>query len=295
VYYGILTSSDMNRISLIIRFVVASLSCLFLLSACEKEIKVELPAQTNSLVVEASVNNLLPTLNYVFITQTIDYFDPKIEAIGLGGAEVYITEGTIVGNDTVYDLRYQMFDKLLPESPDGIYLNPLLFGQSEKVYKLEIYYQGKTVKGVTQIPVRTNIDTVTVRFDGERDGKRKAFPTLTFFDPPEPSYYRMAYSINKNPILLGFGASDGIRLLNDDLINNKTREYNRFQPLSEGDTLNNYLCRIGRKEYLFWQSFGEANNNNGPFATPVQLRSTLSGAIGCFTGYAIDFNQRILR
>jgi hypothetical protein len=246
-------------------------------------------------VIEASVNNFLPTLNYVFISQTVDYFNPSIEAIGVAGAEVYITEGEIIGNDTVYSNRYQMFDKLLPESPDGIYLNPLLFGQSEKVYKLEIYYQGKTVKGITQIPVRTNIDTVTVRFDGERDGKRKAFPTLTFFDPPEPSYYRMAYSFNNYPILLGFGAADRIRLLNDDLINNKKREFNNYQSLSEGDTLNNYLCRIGRKEYLFWQSFGAANNNNGPFATPVQLRSTLSGAIGCFTGYSIEFKQKILR
>lgn len=285
----------MNSLIRIVSFLVASLACLFLFSACEKEIKVELPAQTNSLVVEASINNFLPTLNYVFISQTVDYFNPSIEAIGVNGAEVFITEGDIIGNDTVYDTRYQMFDKLLPESPDGIYLNPLLFGLSEKVYKLEIYYQGKTVKGVTQIPVRTNIDTVTVRFDGERDGKRRAYPTLTFFDPPAPSYYRMAYSFNNNPILLGFGAADRIRLLNDDLNNNKTREFSSYQPLSEGDTLNNYLCRIGRKEYLFWQSFGEANNNNGPFATPVQLRSTLSGAIGCFTGYSIDFRQKILR
>ena len=276
-------------------FMAFSLFCLFLFSACEKEIKVELPAQTNSLVVEASVNNLLPTLNYVFITQTINYFDPSLNAIGLNGAKVYITEGDIIGSDTIYNTKYQMFDKILPESPDGIYLNPFLLGQSEKVYKLEIYYQGKTVIGVTQIPVRTNIDTVSVRFDGERDGKRRAFPTLTFFDPPEPSYYRMAYTINRNPFLLGFGATDRIRLLNDDFINNKIREFNNFQPLSEGDTLNNYLCRVGRKEYLFWQSFGEANNNNGPFATPVQLRSTLSGAIGCFTGYSISFNQKILR
>lgn len=285
----------MKSLIRIFRFLAFSLSSLFLFSACEKEIKVELPAQTNALVVEASVNNFLPTLNYVFISQTVDYFNPNLGALGVNGAEVYITEGDIVGNDTIYNIRYQMFDKILPESPDGIYLNPLLFGQSEKVYKLEIYYQGQTVKGITQIPVRTNIDTVTVRFDGENDGKRRAFPSLTFFDPPEPSYYRMAYTFNRNPILLGFGATDRIRLLNDELVNNETRTFNNYQALSEGDTINNYLCRIGRKEYLFWQSFGSAINNGGPFATPVQLRSTLSGAIGCFTGYSIDFRQTVLR
>lgn len=279
----------------LIYLVASACFALFIFSSCEKEIKVELPAQTNSLVVEASVNNLLPTLNYVFITQTVDYFNPNIQAIGVTGAEVYITEGDIVGNDTVYGIRYRMFDKLLPEIPDGVYLNPLLFGQSRKVYKLEINYQGKTVTGSTQIPVRTPIDSVWFRFDGERDGKRRAYPTLSFFDPPEPSYYRMVYTFNNNPILLGFGAADRIRLLNDDLINNQKREFNNYQPLSEGDTINNYLCRIGRKEYLFWQSFNEANNNNGPFATPVQLRSTLSGAIGCFTGYSIDYERVILR
>lgn len=285
----------MKSLIRIIRLIAIGLGGIFLFSSCEKEIKVELPAQTNSLVVEASVNNLLPTLNYVFISQTVDYFNPNLDAIGLNGAEVYITEGDIVGNDTIYSIRYQMFDKILPESPDGIYLNPLLFGQSEKVYKLEIYYQGKTVTGITQIPARTNIDTVTVRFDGERDGRRRAFPTLSFFDPPEPSYYRVVNTANSNPFLLGFGDADRIRLLNDDLVNNQTREFNNYQALSEGDTLNSYLCRIGRKEYLFWQSFGSAINNEGPFATPVQLRSTINGAIGCFTGYSIDFDWMILR
>jgi len=286
----------MGNINRTIYLVIVSFSCLFLFSSCEKEIKVELPAQTNSLVVEASINDFLPTLNYVFISQTVDYFNPSIEAFGLTGAEVYITEGSVVGNDTVYsNIRFQLFDKLLPEAPEGLYLNPFLFGQPEKVYRLEIYYQGKMVRGITQIPAHTDIDTVLVRFDGERDGKRKAYPSLTFFDPLEPSYYRMAYTINRNPFLLGFGGADRIRLLTDDLINNKTREFNNYQPLSEGDTLNNYLCRIGRKEYLFWQSFNEANSNGGPFATPVQLRSTLNGAIGCFTGYSIDYRQKILR
>ena len=267
-----------------------------LLSSCEKEIKVDIPPQTNSLVVEASINDLLPTLNYVFITQTVDYFNPNIEALGLSGAEVFITEGSIEGTDTVFNgFRYQMFDKIIPQSPDGLYLNPFLFGQPEKIYKLEINYKGKTITGKTQIPAITNIDSVWFRFDGMLDGKRRAFPSLSFFDPPEPSYYRMAYSFNNNPILLGFGATDRIRLLNDDLINNKTREFNSYQSLTEGDTINNYLCRIGRKEFLFWQSFGQANNNAGPFATPVQLRSTLNGAIGCFTGYSIDYRQLILK
>jgi hypothetical protein len=46
---------------------------------------------------------------------------------------------------------------------------------------------------------------------------------------------------------------------------------------------------------LFWQSFGRADNNTGPFATPGAVNSNVNGAIGSFTGYALDFKQIILK
>ncbi len=288
--------NDKLKQNLFFRFKWLFFSLFVFLFSCEKKITIDLPKSEPSLVVEACINDRFPTLNYVFISQTVDYFNPDLSVLGITGAEVYITEGTIAGTDTLFDTKRRILlaDRQFPESPAGFYYNPGLFPKQGFVYKLEIFYQNKTVLGYTQIPIKTVIDRDEVRFDGERDGKRKAFPSVYFFDPPEASYYRFVYTINRDSLLLGFGASDRIRLLNDELINNKTREFNNYQPLSEGDTISNYLCRLGRKEFLFWQSFAEAQNNDGPFATPVQLRSTLDGAIGCFTGYSIDYKKSIL-
>jgi hypothetical protein len=91
------------------------------------------------------------------------------------------------------------------------------------------------------------------------------------------------------------GAADSYRTFDDEVLNGAPRVYPYARPFQQGDTLNFYFNSIGRKEFLFWQSFGRASNNGGPFATPAQLASNITGAIGSFTGYGCSFKQVILQ
>lgn len=279
--------------------------------ACEKEISIDVPISNPQYVVEASINNRFPLLNYVFVSTTIDYFKPNLTLNGVKNAEVFITEGIIMGNDTLYNeankIRLYSVDSLAKLSSaldsifghfSGVYMNPLgLKGKINTPYKLDVLVNNILITGKTFIPKIVPIDSVAYRIEPKqgRDTVDRTYAKFWFFDGPEKNNYRLAINISKDSILYGWGACKQYRTFDDELVNNGVRPIEFNRPFKRNDTLNLYFSHIGRKEFLFWQSFGKADNNNGPFATPGTVSSNISGAIGSFTGYAVDFKQVILK
>lgn len=278
---------------------------LMSLMACEKEIDVDLPPGRQSLVVEASINQRFLNLNYVYISKTIDYFNPNVSFNGVRNALVYITPGTIIGNDTTYSTsaRVRFFDigtvpgiDTLLKGFNGIYTNPTFSPQVGVPYLLEIFAEGQTVTGKTTIPKIVEIDTLFYRQEiNKTNGDTDMFVTFEFYDGPEQNNYKLFGRRGSDSILIGWGAADFGREFDDELVNHGTRPYAFFRPFNYGDTLDLYLTSIGRKEYLFWTSYDEAADNGGPFATPAEAKSNIQGAIGSFTGYGVSYRRTILR
>ena len=281
--------------------------------SCEKEITISVPPSEMQYVVEASINNRFPLLNYVFISTTIDYFKPNLSLYGVKDAEVYMTPGTIVGIDTFYNPanRIRLFSvdtitKLIPVLDSilgpfsGVYMNPFqLIGNTNTAYKLDISIGGgaKVITGKTYIPKVVTIDSIEyyiVPKNGS-DSMGNAFVKFWFYDSPERNNYRLAVNVSPDSILYGWGACKSYRTFDDEFASNGNVPWTFISPFSQGDTLNLYLSHIGRKEFLFWQSFGKADNNGGPFATPGTVKSNINGAIGSFTGYAVDYKQIIMK
>lgn len=278
---------------------------MILTTACEKEITVDLPPGKASLVVEASINQQFPNLNYVYISRTIDYFNPDLSLNGVRNALVYITPGTVVGNDTIWNesARVQMTDintipgiDLLLPGISGIYFSTNISPQIGVPYKLEITAENERVLGYTTIPKVTEIDTVFWKQElDEKNGDTNMFVTFKFTDGPEQNNYRLAIQNGFNPYLLGWGSASQFRMFNDGFLNDGVVPYSFFRPFNFGDTLSLYLTSVGRKEYLFWESYARAANNGGPFATPIIVKSNIQGAIGSFTGYGVSFRSVIIR
>ncbi len=285
--------------------IALAMATLLMLLSCEKEITVDLPPGKDQLVVEASINQLFPNLNYVFITRTIDYFNPDLTFNGVPNALVYITPGTVNGNDTTYNIsnRIQLFDiTTIPEVANylnglsGIYFNPTMLPQVGVPYLLEIDVEGQRITGKTSIPKITAIDTLYYRIEfDQQEGDTDVFVTFEFKDGPEQNNYRLFGYKSFNPFLIGWGTADFSREFDDAFANNGVRPYSFFSPFNYGDTLNLYLTSIGRREFLFWESFKDAAQNGGPFATPATVKSNITGAIGSFTGYGVSYNRTILR
>lgn len=278
---------------------------LLTLMSCEKEIQVDLPEGRKSLVVEASINQQFPNLNYVYISKTINYFNPDLSLNGVRNALVYITPGTINGNDTIFSVtqRVRFFDITTFPGMDtllrgftGIYTNPTFTAEIGVPYLLEIEAEGQRVTGKTSIPKVVPIDKLYYRQEIDpQNGDTNMFVTFEFTDGPEQNNYRLFGYNGKDTLLIGWGASDFSREFDDELANNGTRPFSFFRPYKYGDTLNLYLTSIGRKEYLFWTSFDEVKDNGGPFATPAEAKSNIQGAIGSFTGYGVFFKSYILK
>jgi hypothetical protein len=279
--------------------------------ACEKEISIDLPPSQPKLVVEASINHVSPLLNYVYITNSIDYFKPDLSIGGADGALVKIIQGRILGTDTIYDGTETIFnninsipgiDSLLGDNPivrnlRGIYLNINFMGQINTPYMLDITMpDGRKVNGKTFIYAPIEIDTIKYELTGEVDTAGRLDARVSFFwtDPPTQDNYRLFMTNAFTSILLGWGGADMTRTFDDVLLNNQYRAYSFFRAFKQTDTLNIYLTTVGRKEFLFWQSYGRANNTANPFATPVTIESNIQGAIGTFTGYGVSLRQAIL-
>jgi len=261
-------------------------------TSCEKEIDVNMPPSKAEWVVEASINQRFFSLNYVYISQTLDYFKPDLSLNGIKGAKVYITEGDIFGADTVFNIANRdsfinFFDSVFP----GIYVNPTFTAKIGKPYLLEIFMpNGDFIKGKTFMQTPPVIDSVSYNIIDTN-----AFVYFQWKDGPEQNNYRIALWDFPDSILTGWGAADRFYTLDDRFFDNGTRPFQLFNPFKVGDTLNIYLSAIGRKEYLFWDSYRRASGNGGPFATPINVSSNITGAIGSFTGYGIAFKQVIFK
>jgi hypothetical protein len=279
-----------------IQFVAIAILLLLSLASCEKEIDIDLPPSKEEIVVEASINQLTSTLNYVIISKTIDYFKPDLSLNSIRGAKVFITEGNIIGNDTVFNVTdRQAFIDILDTLAPGVYVNPFFQGKAEKPYLLEIDMpDGSKITGRTYIPKPLTIDSSSFWFE-RVNNDTNAYFYMDWFDGPEQNNYRFAMLNRYDSIFTGWGIADRFYTFDDERINNQRRPFQMLNPFKYGDTVHIYMAQIGRQEYLFWDSFRNAANNGGPFSTPVAVKSNITGAIGSFTGYGITYKRFLLR
>jgi hypothetical protein len=279
-----------------IQFVAIVILLVLSITSCEKEIDINLPPSKEEIVVEASINQLTSTLNYVIISKTIDYFKPDLSLNSIRGAKVYITEGNIVGNDTIFNVSdRQAFIDILDTLAPGVYVNPFFQGKAEKPYLLEIDMpDGSKITGKTFIPKPLTIDSSSYWFE-KVNNDTNAYFYMDWFDGPEQNNYRFAMLNRYDSIFTGWGIADRFYTFDDERINNQKRPFQMLNPFKYGDTVHIYMAQIGRQEYLFWDSFRNAANNGGPFSTPVAVKSNITGAIGSFTGYGITYKRFLLR
>jgi hypothetical protein len=264
------------------------------LFSCEEEIEVDIPGNANSLVVEAYINDRYPELNYVILTRSVDYFSAAGGYVPVKDAQVFVTEGTVNGADTSWDIstRKQLVE-VRTDTVRGFYMDPAqqLLGKQNHVYLLEITSDGKSVRGTTSIPALVPLDSMT--YTRER---REATITLHYNEPVAiNNNYFIIYRNGSDSTIRTWGFHSGAFTFSDDFINGEYRRQTLFTKFNAGDTVNLWMSSIDRLSYNFWESFDDANRNGGPFATPVTVESNITGGIGCFTGMATDYKRVVIR
>ena len=108
--------------------------------------------------------------------------------------------------------------------------------------------------------------------------------------------YRAMFRRGADTAYFGWGSiSESDDVFNDDIINGVYRRFKYGRNFNFDDTIHYYFNSIDRVAYNFWDSYSSAANNGGPFATPVSVKSNVQGAIGSFTGMAVNYQRIIIK
>lgn len=267
--------------------------------SCRKDIKVKLPEYTQKLVVEASIETGSPGI--VLLSYSIPFFEEfdftQPSNAFVKGALVTISDGNLI--DTL---------KELDPNTGYIYVGTKIFGQQGKTYYLNILVNGKTYKADTYIYQPVALDSIY--FKGEKDSLGFIWAHLTEPAGLGNNYRWFAKRIPKDP----YFAAPFNSVFDDKFVDGKDFHfaYDRGpQPnaveddsndpeqgfYKRGDTIVVKFCTLGRKEFLFWNSYylNKASNGN-PFSSPSNIVSTMEGenVLGGFFGYSPSFDTLVI-
>lgn len=287
--------------------------------ACVKDFNIEIKSNQSRLIVEGYINNEMPSYNYVILSRSKDFYEPGFENIPVTGATVTITEGVLLPDNkyqwdetSTIELKEAMLPQLRSAALPGFYFDPKLAtdsanalkGKPGKHYLLQIETEGKRYSAATALLFPIPIDSLSNGFyymDDTGDTIiEKARITVHYKDPDTIGntqlYFWKHWVTRQNFGWGGFGTNDYIPGT-DDLVNGQYIHLTNSYGFYKGDTVQYFMANVERKVYNFWDSFNKATRNDGPFATPVVLKSTITGenVTGCFSGFSVSTKTIIVK
>jgi hypothetical protein len=214
------------------------------------------------------------------------------------GALVTVTDGAII--DTL---------KELDPGTGYLYIGFKLFGVQGKNYTLNVTVNNKTFTTNTQILNPAKLDSLY--FKGEKDSLGLMWQK---FDEPKgvgDCYRWFAKRLTRDQ----FYAAPFNSAFDDKFVDGKKFDFafdrgpqpNKIQEYREdpergyykrGDTVVVKFCKIGKREYDFWQTYyqNKASNSN-PFSAPANIKNMFTdyeNVFGSFVGYSPSFDTIIL-
>lgn len=288
-------------------------------TSCERDFDIDIKENEPQLIVEAYINNELPSYNYVILGRSQGYYEEGFENIPVTGATVYITEGTLDANN-VYNwdpaTKKQLKEGQLPQYGNirfpGVYFDNLvatnpadaLIGKPGKHYLLEIEAEGKRYSATTRLLMPIPVDSLTSGYhfiDEDDDTTQvKARITVHYKDPDTIGNTQLYYWRTRNTgDNFGWGGLNANRFTpgTDELVNGEYMHLTHGNGFELQDSVTYYMANVERKVYNFWDSFNKARSNGGPFSTPVKLLNTIEGenVIGCFSGFSVSVKAVVIK
>ena len=265
------------------RTIIITILSIFVFTACEDVIEIDLDSIEPKLVIEAVITD--QTINQtVKLTKTGDYFEPGIYP-AVSNANVIMSDN--LGNS-----------ENLPEVNPGIYQTTHLLGTAGVVYNLSVEVEDVEYTAVSEMPVRVNIETLSTEFFEATPRFDEGYFVICHFTDPAgiSNYYR--FKIRENGVLLN-SSSDFI--LRDD----KIFDGNAIQiPLSiktfqMNDTVTVELLSLNKETYDYYNTLVEGSGGPGNMmasSTPANPVSNISnGAMGYFGVYTISSKTIIVQ
>jgi hypothetical protein len=300
------------------------------LTACEKEITVDLPVTEPRLVVEGTIAEGSPAI--VILTRTQSYFAPtdlqSIASIFVKDALVIVSDGITI--DTLDQVCSSAIpDSLLDEASAATGLDPALLasadiclytdlggqldGVSGGTYSLFIVADGDTVTSTTTIPAPVALDSTWFRLaQAEPDDDTLGLVWARLSDPPTLGNAYRWYAKRINDGTDGEDKDDRFiapffSVFEDRYVNGLTFDFNYNRgsdPFAEvdvedvengffkvGDTVVVRFASIGQPEYQFYNTwYNNVASQGDLFSNPANARSNITDGLGVWAGYSYTYD-----
>lgn len=296
---------------------------VLLLQSCVRDANIDIPGDTDKLVVEGYIEPGYPPI--VFLTRNKPYFGTNnfssFNDLLVHDASITVSNGT--SSVTLQEICASTLpDSLLPllSSITGLdsatlrsidyclytTIDASIFGQEGKTYHLYVNALGKNLNATTTIPNHVDLDSVWYKNDGTYTDRGFCWAKLNDPDTLGNSYRWFAKRQGQD---FSFYAPLG-SAFDDKFINGQHFEfaYNRAKSAGDdvnsvyfgyfrpGDTIVVKFTTMDHDNYLFWRSYeAQVANNGNPFAAPTPIATNIhgDGGLGVWTGYGVSYDTTI--
>jgi hypothetical protein len=285
---------------------------LSILTACTKEVEIDLPGYKEQLVVDGRIETGMPAI--VLLTKTSDVytttnFESYLNSF-VDDAIVVLSDGTQI--DTLTKICTDDLPQGLEDIAAGIFGVPAsqlsslhlcayisnIIGEVGKTYSLEILHNGKTYSSSSKINEPEALDSLYWKPEGSFTDRGFTWAKLS-----DPAATTDAYCWEVKYLSDVMFSKTFNPFFNDQFFNGLTFEYGYENPMSFKDTTSNNpyrgffklgdtvvvkFSKIGPKEYNFFEKkYNQMYSGGSPFAVPTNIPSNISGgALGIWAAYS---------
>jgi hypothetical protein len=284
---------------------------VYLFSACEKDINIDIQSSDAQLVVEGVIEN--DSYPQVILSRSLSYFS-SIDSTIIENTYVHNAVVTVGNGSQTMELSEQRLTS--PQGatyyayrPDlrrpGVFFKGKIAGK----YTLKIRTDNKAYESVTTIPLTgMELDSIwctRVLLNNGDTTKIRLWARITD-DPDNSSYVRYFTKRNSEPTYPGITS-----VIDDRIVNGTTFEIpldagiDRSQKpdpdtyyalFSLGDTITLKFCNIDKPTWDFWRTVDYAFNTSGnPFSSPTRILGNIPGALGYWGGYSVKYKKIFIR
>lgn len=309
------------------RILISALILLLGLSACTKEVKIDIPGYEEQVVIDGKIETGQPPI--VLISKTKDIYSPtSLDSFLNGfqsGAVVTVSNGT----DTVV-LDEICSDNLPPGTEQiaadlfGISVaelaeyhlcaytsfNTAIWGEVGKTYSLNVQFEGNTYTSSTTILPPTALDSVFWKEDQDPDpGYGFSYANLT---DPLGTFDNFMWEVKRINMVNGEPKDANFTktyspVFNDEFFSGKTIEFYYENPMSWqdqgvdnknkgyykiGDSVVIKFSKLDKAVFDFYErKYMQLGTSGNPFASPTTIPSNITGgALGVWAGISPSFD-----
>jgi hypothetical protein len=254
---------------------------LFAMNSCKKVITLNLSSAAPKYVVEGSITDSVGTAQ-VLISQTKDFYADN-SFVGITGAIVTIT------NDSGIVTTFTAIDS-------GVYASPLLVGQQNHTYTLNVIVAGQTFTATSTMPTKVPFDSLFITSNASF-GSAKNVANVQYKDPAgKGNSYRFIEYVNGIQ-------QQAIFIENDDLTdgNKVISQLNIFgsdsvgnKKINTGDVVKVDMECVDKNVYEYWYSLDQGSTGSSQSAAPGNPVSNMQGgALGYFSANTLQTKNAV--